>query len=383
MALVLAILFHAVAIPTLAWMFTFRVEPGESQKTEVAFVRVPAAQWDAARGPAARDPDAPRPDPDRRTEPRKPEDARKEEKKQEKAPGQVVKTSPGNDQVDPNATLAAETSNKVEKQSIARDRSADHTVTMPRETTPSKPVEPPQQAEGEKADSLVLGEPGEKADAPGQSGQRLEIPSLQKKDRLALNEGKGSMSGREASEGIQGNSDRLRVETGTGETDGPSRQGQGGGGAPLRLVPSAAALDKIAGGAFSDHVDGVEEGDGTFLNTREWRYASFFNRIKDNVSRTWNPGKELRRRDPSGEVYAWKDRHTLLTITLREDGEIADVFVERSSGVDFLDQEAIAAFRRAQPFPNPPRGLVDEQGQIKFQFGFYLQVGRGGLRIFR
>lgn len=387
-ALVLGVLFHVVAIPVLVWVFTFRGEPpAVPPKTDVAFVRVPASEWDAARAGAVAttDPNAPKPPPGERP---KAEAQKPEEKKPEPIPGQVVKTSPGNGEEDPNARLAAETSNKVEKESLARDRAPGHKVTMPKETTTAKPVEAPPseptpQQEGE---GLVLGEPGE-GDAPpgGQAGQRMEIPSVKKQDRLALKEdphGKGRVAGREGTEEIQGNSDRFRVEAGSGDGSNAAPPG-GGGGAPLQLVPSAAALDKIAGGAFSDHVEGVEEGDGTFLNTREWRYASFFNRIKDNVSQTWNPGKELRRRDPSGEIYAWKDRHTLLSITLREDGAIADVFVERSSGVDFLDQEAIAAFQRAQPFPNPPRGLVDEQGQIKFQFGFYLQVGRGGLRIFR
>lgn len=386
-ALVLAVVFHLVAIPTLAWLFTFRGEPpAAAPKTDVAFVRVPADQWDAARAGASAksDPNAPTPPSGERAK----VDEKKPEEKKPEPPGQVVKTSPGNGEEDPNARLAAETSNKVEKESLARDRAPGHKVTMPKETTTQPPMDaPPSEPTTEDGDGLVLGEAGEGEAAPGgQAGQKLEIPSVKPQDRLALKEdpkGRGGKASREATEELQGNSDRFRVEAGPGDGSNPAQPGGGGGSGPLRLVPSAAALDKIAGGAFSDHVEGVEEGDGTFLNTREWRYASFFNRIKDNVSHTWNPGKELRRRDPSGEIYAWKDRHTLLSITLREDGEIADVFVERSSGVDFLDQEAIAAFRRAQPFPNPPRGLVDEEGRIKFQFGFYLQVGRGGLRIFR
>ena len=51
--------------------------------------------------------------------------------------------------------------------------------------------------------------------------------------------------------------------------------------------------------------------------------------------------------------------------------------MEKSSGVEFLDDEAVAAFERAQPFPNPPPGLVDH-GEVHFTFGFFLEPGRGG-----
>jgi hypothetical protein len=50
----------------------------------------------------------------------------------------------------------------------------------------------------------------------------------------------------------------------------------------------------------------------------------------------------------------------------------------------FLDDEAIAAFREASPFPNPPQGLLDETGRIRFQFGFFFEIGdRPAIRIFR
>ena len=55
----------------------------------------------------------------------------------------------------------------------------------------------------------------------------------------------------------------------------------------------------------------------------------------------------------------------------------------RSSGLDFLDQTAIDAFKRAQPFPDPPGSLADEHGVIPFTFGFRVMswaMGPGGFR---
>ena len=143
-------------------------------------------------------------------------------------------------------------------------------------------------------------------------------------------------------------------------------------------------MDRITGAPFADHVEGVEEGQGTFLNTREWKFASFFNRVKQEVASAWDPNSALRKRDPNGDLYAWKDRLTILKVILDGDGKLEDVFVERSSGVDFLDAEAIRAFEVAQPFPNPPRGILDAEQRVVFTFGFFLDTSsRPGLRFFR
>ena len=127
----------------------------------------------------------------------------------------------------------------------------------------------------------------------------------------------------------------------------------------------------------------MEEGDGTYLNTREFKYATYFNRIKQAVSGTWTPQHALDLRDPDRTMYAFKDRVTLLAVTLDDAGGVKDLAVQRSSGVDFLDRTALDAFRKAQPFNNPPPGLVDGRGEIRFTFGFYLEVGRSGFRITR
>lgn len=389
-AAVLAVLAHLVFVPLVALVFTLGPSAQPPKESKVEFVQVPAAQWDAVmQGPPRDGPKVNGPAPQQKQP--VPEEKKAEEEKPEPPPGQVVETAPGNGQEDPNAQFAAESSNRVEKESIARDRRAGEKVTMPRRTTSQKPVEtPPEQPAQQKGEGFAIGDKGDGAEASkkGAAGNKLEIPSLEKQDKLALKEspnGAGGFQNREESEEIRGNSDRFRLQVGDGEGDDAAHGAGGpvGDGKPLRLFPDRATFDSITGGPAPDHVDGVEEGEGTFLNTREWKYASFFNRVKRHVSETWDPLTELRRRDPTGEIYAWKTRHTLLSVTLKADGSIADVFVQQSSGVDFLDREAIAAFERAQPFPNPPRGLVDERGQIHFQFGFFLETGRGGFRIFR
>jgi TonB family protein len=143
------------------------------------------------------------------------------------------------------------------------------------------------------------------------------------------------------------------------------------------LLPSPQQLARAFESGTQDYLRDVEEGDETSLNAKEWKFASFFNRVKNQVRAHWNPGDEYRRRDPTGAIYGQKDRYTLLRIQLKPNGTLANVALELPSGVEFLDDEAIEAFKRAEPFPNPPRQLIDAaQGTVSFRFGFFLELSR-------
>jgi len=168
--------------------------------------------------------------------------------------------------------------------------------------------------------------------------------------------------------------DRLLVPTlggGRGAARAAGRTGAGFGGEPL------------GGMISSDAVLGVpEEGDQTLVNTRSFKYWDFFQRVKDRVRAEWKPGEMYQARDPYGKVYGNRDRLTILSVALSAEGEVVRLEVSRESGLAFLDEEAIRAFRQAGPFRNPPAGLVDEDGRIAFTFGFLLEVGASKGRFF-
>jgi len=144
-------------------------------------------------------------------------------------------------------------------------------------------------------------------------------------------------------------------------------------------------LLKALGTRANDYLKDVEQGSQTLLNSKRWRFASFFNRVKRQVAQNWHPDVVYRRRDPSGNVYGFRDRLTILRVQLTPDGRLKDLHLEQASGVGFLDDEAISAFRAAEPFPNPPKGLVDKDtGMISFRFGFLFEISRRpSFRIFR
>ena len=133
-----------------------------------------------------------------------------------------------------------------------------------------------------------------------------------------------------------------------------------------------------------DDLRGVEEGDETLLNSRSFKFAGFLNRVKETVGRVWvqKVQDEAGKRDPSGQLYSYRDRRTVVEFTLDQKGEITDVKVAASSGVPYLDSVAVDAFRVVQRFPNPPPGLVpDSPGIVKLPFAFTLLAATGGMKM--
>lgn len=166
-----------------------------------------------------------------------------------------------------------------------------------------------------------------------------------------------------------------------------SAPGSGVGGPPGLSVGSGlgfAGTEAGEGGGGSDDAFlGVDrEGDTTLVNSRSFKYWDFFQRVKERVRQEWDPGTAYRARDPTGTAYGARDRLTVLGVVLDADGRVQRIEVVRESGLSFLDDEAVRAFREAAPFLNPPAGLADEKGRIAFHFGFILDLTSSRSRFF-
>jgi TonB family protein len=250
-----------------------------------------------------------------------------------------------------------------------------------------RPEQAPDQAQdSQQLVSLVTQKRGQRAleSPPEPRPSRTEIPDIQKREALKLkfDLALGELSAYEASEAMLGNSDKLRFQLGpstppiepapeAGE-EGPHEQS-----VAMLQRPSLDKLDMVQGAPANDHIEDVVSGPETLLNSREFKYATFFNRVKRGVSQQWSPrvAEEYLRRDPYGNIYGIRDRHTVISVALDVDGKLSEISVQRSSGVQFFDDVAVQSFQQASPFHNPPRSLADPDGMIRFQFGFYFQIG--------
>ncbi|MBK8260695.1 MAG: energy transducer TonB [Nannocystis sp.] len=224
-------------------------------------------------------------------------------------------------------------------------------------------------------------EDGRSAPAPGMLGRADSSEARARAEAQAS----GGARSREIPEGagedaLGGRDDaRGRVGEGAGAAqraaEGEQKEEAAAKAALLRGNPDQ--LRSLFGQPGSmDDLQGVEEAGETVLNSKRWKYSSFFNRVRDAVAYHWHPEVRHAARDPEGRIYGTTTRVTRLLIRLYPDGSLSGVRVDRSSDVDFLDEEALRAVRAAQPFSNPPEGLVDPAtGFIEFGFAFVFEIG--------
>ncbi|MCB9524410.1 MAG: hypothetical protein H6702_13710 [Myxococcales bacterium] len=108
-------------------------------------------------------------------------------------------------------------------------------------------------------------------------------------------------------------------------------QPAGGGGDPggaaapddyRDLLPSLGPEAVARKDGSIDHLPEVNEGNGTFLNTQEYKHAWFFNRVKRQVQQRWRAVDAHRRYDPYGRIYGVRDRLTVVEVTLNKDGSL-------------------------------------------------------------
>lgn len=133
----------------------------------------------------------------------------------------------------------------------------------------------------------------------------------------------------------------------------PTNQFSQGGGGPQEFRGSGDVNKK------EDTVD---------LNTVEFRYFSYFAKLKEKIEQVWNYPEASRLSGEQGALF--------LIFTIRRDGYLEDVKLINPSGYARLDDEAIRAIRVASPFSPFPKswgGL--ERLNVKAEFRYEIRYG--------
>jgi len=131
----------------------------------------------------------------------------------------------------------------------------------------------------------------------------------------------------------------------------------------------------------TDKLQNVDQSLKTALNTREYKYYGYYQRIKTQLNQWWQPQvkEKVSRLMTRGRTIASVNENgggskiTKLIIVLNDAGTLVKVQVLAESGVRDLDDAAVEAFRQAAPFPNPPKGMVENDGTIKIRWDFVVE----------
>lgn len=131
------------------------------------------------------------------------------------------------------------------------------------------------------------------------------------------------------------------------------------------------------GSQARDYIKGLKEGETTALNTKEYLFYGYFQRIRERLDMAWTGilREQLSRIFRAGRQLASEKEHTTkLLVTMNKLGEIVRVQVLEESGTMDLDDAAVKAFNKAGPFPNPPTGMVDSTGRVEIRWDFVLKT---------
>jgi protein TonB len=127
-------------------------------------------------------------------------------------------------------------------------------------------------------------------------------------------------------------------------------------------------LDQVSENYKSGYTDSpdkdMEEGDSLDLNTKEFKYISYFTSLRKAIELVWVYPMEAAQKGIQGKVQ--------LRFTIQENGRVSEVSVVRSSGHSMLDQAILEAIKLASPFSPLPQGWHKEHLTITGSFNYVL-----------
>ncbi|MGH7890481.1 MAG: energy transducer TonB [Thermodesulfobacteriota bacterium] len=132
-------------------------------------------------------------------------------------------------------------------------------------------------------------------------------------------------------------------------------------------VPKQFSQQRQASQEFLGSRNAEKNEDTVDLNTTEYRYLSYFLKLKRQIEGVWNYPEISRIKGEQGELF--------LIFTIRKDGFLEDVKLLDSSGYVRLDDEAVRAIRVASPFSPFPESWSLERLNIRATFRYQISYG--------
>ncbi len=165
--------------------------------------------------------------------------------------------------------------------------------------------------------------------------------------------------------------DRRYAESDDGDIPSEKKQKAQAG------TPGALGMaDLMAFGATPNKFpNDIPAGPTTMLNTDKVMYASYINRIADEIYEPWvgfaqEAATVLRGLGKNLEETTYV---TKLGVVLDDKGIVTDIKTLQSSGIEQFDESAKKAFWETDPFPNPPAQMFDSQKRVKLVYEFHFE----------
>jgi len=128
--------------------------------------------------------------------------------------------------------------------------------------------------------------------------------------------------------------------------------------------------------ATLDYIPEIDEGLETLLSTKEFKYYTYFRRIRNQLNQHWSPKVRksvLQFYSRGRRIASSRDLVTRTVVVLNAEGQLLKVLVIGNSGFRELDQAALEALKEAAPFKNPPKGMIDHDGLVRIRWDFVIE----------
>jgi TonB family protein len=119
----------------------------------------------------------------------------------------------------------------------------------------------------------------------------------------------------------------------------------------------------------------LPQGEETLLNAKEFKYHSYYERIRNQLGAYWYSDirGRMQKLQSQGKSVRF-DKITRTIVTLDKEGSLINVQIIGPSGLQDLDESSLQAFKLASPFPHPPKDLISSDGVVVIAWDFVLEL---------
>lgn len=122
-----------------------------------------------------------------------------------------------------------------------------------------------------------------------------------------------------------------------------------------------------------DFYPDFRRGPHTYLNVLRFPDVQYFVRLKRVFKLTFDPDSALREAALSQKISRGQIE-TVLGVSVDASGNLAEIFVFRSSGISRYDAEALRTIKSSAPFSAPPKKLLDADKLLRMSWTFVVYL---------
>lgn len=122
-----------------------------------------------------------------------------------------------------------------------------------------------------------------------------------------------------------------------------------------------------------DFYPDFRQGQHTYLNVLRFPDIQYFVRLKRVFKLTFDPASALQEASMTNKISRGQIE-TVLGVSVDTKGNLAEIFIFRSSGLSRYDEEALRTIKSSAPFSAPPEKLLDGDQLLRMSWTFVVYL---------